>query len=209
MAQNEKAAFISSRAGDPPPPAVITELPKIEKKPMSINKINRTQSVLFFDDGTCESGLGAGSTAFITALVDFDVPTTCNQPGLQIVGVATRLNTGASPGVTAFSLRQSGLVPGAPSSGTRIPFATAIPASGPCPATTVGQFRAINPGVAVVNGTDNFFAGVRAAGYIARDTTGPPAGRLWLNCATCGATSYSPTQLTGLGLVLEGTGLSE
>ncbi len=41
---------------------------------------------------------------------------------------------------------------------------------------------------------------MQASGFDGRDSNGPPAGRIWLNCATCGMTQYSPTDLSGIGL---------
>ena len=41
---------------------------------------------------------------------------------------------------------------------------------------------------------------MQVAGFAGRDTNGPPAGRIWLNCSFCGMTQYSPTDLSGLGL---------
>jgi len=52
----------------------------------------------------------------------------------------------------------------------------------------------------VITATANFFAGHQNTGFGGRDSNGPPAGRIWLNCGTCGMTQYSPTTLSGLGL---------
>ena len=39
-----------------------------------------------------------------------------------------------------------------------------------------------------------------ATGFAGRDSNGPPAGRIWLNCAACGMTQYSLTDLSNIGL---------
>ena len=149
---------------------------------------------LSFDDGTCESGLGIGAPH--TALVDFDVPSQCTQPGFSIVQLTARVNTGTA---TAFTLRQSGATPGGVGSGTNVGM-TSIFGAGPCPATGFTT-RGISP-APLVNGTANFFAGVNygsAGGFIGRDTNSTNAMRQWLNCPTCGMTLYSPADITGLG----------
>ena len=78
---------------------------------------------------------------------------------------------------------------------------------GSCPTNSPSFFtqRALPPGL-TITGTTNFFAGVRGNGYAGRDTTGAPAGRIWILCATCGMTQYNPTTLTGLGLDEEPSG---
>ena len=160
---------------------------------MTITSVGDALSILSFDDGTCESGLGAG--AAVTDFVDFDVPTQCIQSGLDIVGLTTRMNSGSAQN---FAFAQAGGTPPPPGGGVSIPI-TNIPPMGACPATALTT-RAIGPGAAVVTGTSNFFAGHQNTGFGGRDSNGPPAGRIWLNCATCGMTQYSPTDLAGLGL---------
>jgi hypothetical protein len=163
---------------------------------MKITPIGDALSVLSFDDGTCESGLGAGTTMAVTDYVDFDVPTQCIQGGLDIVGVTTRVNTGQPAAFFAFG--QSGAAAPPYLGGTFLPIAP-IPAFGACPGTALTS-RPVGPSAAVITGTANFFAGIQVAGFAGRDTNGPPAGRIWLNCGFCGMTQYTPTTLSGLGL---------
>jgi len=152
-------------------------------------------TILSFDDGTCESGLGANVP--VTDLVEFDVPTQCVQAGLDIIGLTTRMNTATG---TAFAFAQAGATPPAAGAVASIPLASAIPPFGPCPETLLTK-RVIGPGAAVITGTSNFFAGLMTpSGFAGRDTDGPAAGRIWLNCATCGMTQYSPTTLANIGL---------
>ncbi len=196
----ERPMMISASANSAPPASILPgDLPQISKADQQVRKDgDRATSQLFFDDGTCEAGLGAGAT--ITALVEFDVPAVCTQAGLSIIGVTGRVNTGTA---TGFSLRQAGAVPGTPGSGTNLPLPTVISAAGPCSTAgipTTGQVRAIAPGAAVVAGTANFFAGMVGYAYFGRDSSGVPAGRMWVNCATCGNTTYSPAALSGFGL---------
>lgn len=107
------------------------------------------------------------------------------------------MNTGQS--IQTFAFAQGAVVPPVPGAVPTVGLGTAIPAGGPCPATALTA-RPIGPGAAVITGTSNFFAGVRAAGFVGRDTNGSAAGRMWLLCATCGDTQYSPTDLAGLNL---------
>ena len=192
----ETPSGLRAFAGGPIAEPLSQQLPPVTRGPMNITPgPTDALSILSFDDGTCEAGLGAGVT--VTDIVDFDVPTQCIQSGLDIVGLTSRMNSGTG---TGFAFAQSGAIP--PGAGLLVttPLATALPPLGPCPATTLSS-RAVGPGVAVITGTANFFAGlVTPNGYAGRDTNGPPAGRIWLNCATCGMTQYTPTTLTGLGL---------
>lgn len=178
------------------PPEGSHSLPSIPRGPMTIESVGETLSVLSFDDGTCESGLGAGTTQAVTDFVDFDVPTQCAQSGLQVVGLTTRVNTGQS--ASQFAFGQSGPTPPIAGGASLVPLTAAIPATGPCPATALTS-RALNA-PATITGTANFFAGMQVAGFAGRDTNGPPAGRIWLNCSFCGMTQYSPTDLSGIGL---------
>lgn len=176
-----------------PPAAPPGNLPPVDRGPMTRTRVGEALSQLSFDDGTCESGLGAGVT--VTAYVDFDVPTQCAMGGLDVVGLTTRMNSGTG---TAFAFGQSGAAAPAAGGGAFLGIA-ALPPLGPCPATALSS-RPVGPGAAIVTGTANFYAGLRNNGFAGRDTNGPPAGRIWLDCATCGMTQYTPTTLSGLGL---------
>ena len=167
-------------------------LPPVGKGPMQMQQ-SVGESVLLFDDGTCESGLGVGAT--ITDLHEFDVPTQCIQGGLDVIQLTTRMNTGVA---TAFAWAQEGATP-PPAGGPSFTGIPTINAFGPCPATALTSV-AVGPGVAVITGTSNFFAGLRTpSGFAGRDTTNP-AGRMWSLCASCGMTQYSPTDFSNLGL---------
>ncbi len=193
-------ARLSAYLGGPEAEPFTHNLPPVARGPMTSTPsgIEATE-VLSFDDGTCESGLGAG-TAVLTDLVDFDVPTQCITGGLDIVGVTSRVNTGSSAGTFAYG--QAGSAPPSIGSMLTVQLNTAFPVIGGCTSggmTTLSS-RAIGPGAAVITGTDNFFAGLRVAGYVGRDSNGAIAGRMWLMCGSCGNTQYSPTDLSGLGL---------
>lgn len=175
------------------PPQSSTPLPPIERGRMTETPVGEALSVLSFDDNSCEAGLGAGVT--VTDLVDFDVPTQCVMGGLDIVGLTSRMNTGSA---SAFAFAQSGATPPAAGSVSTAAMGS-LPALGACPSTALSS-RAIGPGAAVITGTANFFAGHVNTGFAGRDTNGVAAGRIWLNCATCGMTQYTPTTLSGLGL---------
>ena len=176
------------------PPAAPDILPPVGKGPMTQTPARQGLSTLVFDDGTCESGLGAGAT--VTDYVDFDVPTQCFQSGLDIVGLTNRMKTGIG---TAFAFAQAGGTP-PPAGGGSFIGIPAIQPFGACPATALTSVG-IGPGAAVITGTSNFYAGLRSpSGFAGRDSNGPPAGRIWLNCAGCGMTQYSPTTLSRAGL---------
>ncbi len=169
------------------------ELPPVTRGPMTITRDEaRAVSILQYDDGTCESGLGLQSGAW-SSLVDFDVPTLCTQAGLSVVGVTVKANSNTA---NSFVMYQAGAAPGA--GRLAIPLSSPLVGNGACPGVQTLQTRAIAPGAAVVNGTDNFFAGVYGSAYIGRDT-GPSAGRLWLCTFGTAASCYSPTYLAGLG----------
>ena len=204
LSAEKPAAKFSATLGGPAPSIVLPDqLPQVKKGEMSVAKElgDNAVSQLFFDDGTCEAQVGVALPN--TALVDFDVPSQCTQAGLSVIGVNAWIPYRSA---TAFTLRQAGATPGAPASGIRRPFATAITGgSTSCPGTglpTTGVFQAVNP-AAVVTGTANFFGGVvmsSAGGWIGRDTNSTPQQRQWLNCAGCSGTLYTPVQLDGLGL---------
>ena len=183
---------LSAVKGGPVAEKLTHNLPPVKRGAMNIDGGLKDLSVLSFDDGTCESGLGAGVT--VTSFVDFDVPTQCIQAGLEVVGLTTRMNSGSGQ---VFAFGQAGAAPPGVGAISTVDVPD-IPGFGPCPATALTT-RAVSP-AAVITGTDNFFAGFVNTGFAGRDSNGPPAGRIWLNCGTCGMTQYSPTTLSGLGL---------
>ena len=194
----QKPARLSTHAGGPGAGPVVSKLPPVDRAPMNITNLPtpRATSVLSFDDGTCESGLGV-SGAIWTGVVDFDVPTQCIQSGLEIVQLTARMNTNSA---TAFAFAQAGATPPAAGSLSTAGISS-IAGAGPCSTggTTGGlATRAITG--AVITGTDNFFAGVRAFDAFGGRDTNSPAGRMWALCPTCGMTQYSPTDLSGFGL---------
>lgn len=150
----------------------------------------KATSLLQFDDGTCESGLGGPGGDFI---VNFDVPTQCTQAGLDVVGVSAKVNSGTA---LSFALHQAGAAPGV--GRIAVPLSPLV-GTGPCPTAATMQTRAVGPGAAVVTGTANFFAGLVGPSqtFPGRDT-GATAGRMWIY--TTGGGVFSPTYLVGLGL---------
>ncbi|MEZ5333503.1 MAG: hypothetical protein R2991_16050 [Thermoanaerobaculia bacterium] len=145
-------------------------------------------SVLQLDDGSCEGGLGAG--VVVTSFQQFNVPTQCTMGGLDIIAVTSRMNTNAAQ---SFAFAQDGP---APAVGGFTTTPAAFAASGPCPSTSVSTVG-IGTGN-VITGTGSFWAGLVNTGFAGRDSGTP--GNVWLNCAACGMTQYSPAELTGLGL---------
>lgn len=163
-------------------------LPPVTRGDMQATKdLGRATSLLQFDDGTCESGLGGGNWDMI---VDFDVPAQCTQAGLDIVGVSAKVNSNTA---VSFVMHQAGAVPGV--GRVAIPVAPMF-GTGPCPTNQTMQTRAIGPGAAIVTGTANFFAGLKGSVFPGRDS-GASAGRMWVY--TTGGGMYSPTYLAGLG----------
>lgn len=187
----EKPALKTSAYAAPYSGQVPDVLPPVTLGDMQITRnAERGTSLLQFDDGTCESGLGGPGGDF---LVNFDVPTQCTQAGLEVVGVSAKVNSGTA---VSFAMYQGGAVPGVGRVGVAV---SPLVGTGPCPTNQSMQTRAVAPGAAVVTGTANFFAGLAgpAATYPGRDT-GASAGRMWI--AGTGGTVYSPTYLVGLGL---------
>jgi hypothetical protein len=186
---------LRSAAGAPIMSGIPSELPPVTHGAMNINPVGESQSQLFFDDGTCESGLGAGTV--VTDFVEFDVPSQCIQGGLELVAVTTRVNTGT---MALFAWAQAGPDPPPIGAFPTAPIAPVV-AIGPCPTNpTFFTQRALPAGVATITGTANFFAGLKGNAYNGRDANGPPAGRIWLLCSICGSTQYGPATLTSLGL---------
>ena len=164
-------------------------LPPIPQGTMQVTRIGgEALSLLQFDDGSCESGLGGGTW---DPLVHFDVPTQCTQAGLSIVGVSAKINTNT---MLSFVWHQGGAAPGLSRAATPV---SPMAGSGPCPTNQTIQTRAIGPGAAVINGTSNFFAGLYGNAYPGRDT-GSDLGRMWIH--TAAGANFSPTYLAGLGL---------
>ena len=162
-------------------------LPPVERGEMTTTADARALVLLQYDDGSCESGLGGGTWS---SLVDWDLPTYCGVTTNFVVGLSAKINTNTA---WSFVMYQAGAAPG---NGR---FATAISpmaGTGPCPTAQTIQTRAIGPGVAVVTGTANFYAGVYGNCYPGRDT-GTSHGRMWI--ATTGGGGYSPTYLASIG----------
>ena len=81
------------------------------------------------------------------------------------------------------------------------PLSSPIAPSGPCPATGGLAQRVLTTPVSFTPGNAaNFFAGIRNTGFAGLDTTPPNDNRIWLTCAVCVMTIYSPADLNGLGL---------
>lgn len=170
------------------------ELPPVTLGPMTVTRdAERAVSILQFDDGTCEAGLGLTGGTW-SSVVNFDVPTQCLQAGLSVVGVTVKANTNTA---NSFVMYQAGAAPG--SGRVAIPLSSPLVGNGACPGAQSMETRAIAPGAAVVNGTANFFAGVYGNAFVGRDTNGGSAGRLWLCTFATAASCYSPTYLAGLG----------
>lgn len=195
LVANPQQVGLRSGAAAPVMSGIPSDLPPVVRGPMNSVPAGEAQSQLFFDDGSCESGLGAGTV--VTDFVDFDVPTQCIQGGLQILAVTTRVNTGT---MTAFAWAQAGPDP-PPIGGFPTQPIAPVAAIGACPTNNPTFFtQRVLPGAATITGTDNFFAGVRGNAYNGRDANGAPAGRIWLLCAVCGQTQYGPATLTSFGL---------
>jgi hypothetical protein len=195
LVANPQQVGLRSAIGAPVMSGIPSELPPVVHGAMSINPVGESQSQLFFDDGTCESGLGAGTV--VTDFVEFDVPSQCIQGGLEVVAVTTRVNTGT---MTAFAWAQAGAAP-PPIGGFPTLAIAPVAAIGACPSNpTFFTQRVLPAGAVTINGTANFFAGLKGNAYNGRDSNGVPAGRIWLLCAPCGQTQYGPATLTAFGL---------
>jgi hypothetical protein len=175
---------------------VPTDLPPVNRLPQQIS-LEKAQSVLQFDDGSCESGLGANTV--ITTWVDFDVPAQCFMGGLEVIQATLRYNSDAVTFAQVGVLGQAGATPPAVGNGSVHGLAGGnfLPV-GQCPGQPgfVQQKQLTTPGV--VAGTSNFFFGIRHGGFFGRDTNSD-AGRMWLGCGSCGMTQYSPGDLQGIG----------
>jgi len=173
-------------------PAVPKGKVKVTKKTQGVEAV----SVLQFDDNTCESGLGAGVQ--ISSLVEFDPAPPCTNPGpLQILNMTGRMNTGSAQD---FVFHNPGPTPGMVNMATVTQaLVPSIPPAGACPATGGLQQRVLTTPVSFTPGNaTNFYAGLRNTGFAGRDTT-TSANRMWILCAACGMTQYSPTTLASIG----------
>ena len=184
----------------PPSISVPANLPALPKGPMKVTKGHGTEaiSVLQFDDNTCESGLGAGVQ--VSSLVEFLPAPPCTNAGpLQILNVTARMNSNSAQD---FVFHNPGATPQMANAATVTqPLSAPIPPAGACPATGGLVQRVLAPPVSFAPGNStNFFAGIRNTGFAARDTTAPNNNRIWLNCAGCGMTQYSPADLNAIGL---------
>lgn len=188
---------LRSSANGQPALGVPAELPQLPKGKMQrIPSATEAQSVLQFDDNTCEAGLGANTQ--VSSLVEFDPAPPCTNAGaLQILNVTGRMNTNPAQD---FVLHNTGATPGmVNAAAVTQPLSSPITAAGACPAVGGLQQRVLTTPVNFTPGNaTNFFAGLRNTGFVGRDTT-TSANRMWLLCATCGMTQYSPTVLAGLG----------
>jgi hypothetical protein len=177
---------------------VPADLPPVTRLPQQVS-LDKAQSVLLFDDGTCEGGLGANTV--ITTWVDFDVPAQCVQGGLEILQATFRYNTDV---VTTFAhqgvLGPAGAAPPNAGGGAAVGVVGGnYLAVGQCPAQAGSLQQKALSAPLVVPGTSNFFFGLRHGGFFGRDTNSD-AGRMWLGCSACGMTTYSPGDLAGFGL---------
>jgi len=185
----------------PPSIAIPGKLPALPKGAMKVNKSTggvKAQSVLQFDDNTCESGLGANTQ--VSSLVEFDPAPPCTNAGpLQILNVTARMNTNSAQD---FVFDAPGPTPQMANAATVTQaLSSPITAAGACPATGGLAQRVLAPPVSFSPGNStNFYAGVRNTGFAGRDTTPPNNNRIWLTCAICGMTIYSPADLNALGL---------
>lgn len=194
FAERPSHQAVAYHGGEPYSGTLPDILPPVPRGPMTITPRGEATSVLQFDDGTCESGLGlnCAPTCFWSAVVDFDVPTQCIQAGLEIVGITGKMNTYSAASMVLFQAGAS------PQAGRQaIDLVPDILSNGPCPTNQGMTTRFIAPGAAVITGTANFFAGFYNNGYPGRDTNNP-AGRMWIRTVTTGGV-YSPAYLTSLG----------
>jgi len=180
--------------------SIPAHLPALPKGAMKVTKSDgpKALSVLQFDDNTCESGLGAGVQ--VSSLVEFDPAPPCNNPGpLQILNVTARMNSNSAQD---FVFHNPGATPQMANLATVTqPLSAPIPPAGACPATGGLVQRVLTTPVSFAPGNSpNFFAGIRNTGFAARDTTAPNNNRIWLTCAGCGMTIYSPADLNAIGL---------
>jgi hypothetical protein len=199
LAAGGGSARLRASAKSAPSTAIPRKLAKLPKGAAKTTK--KTQgieavSVLSFDDNTCESGLGVGLQ--ISDLVEFTPAPPCTNAGpLQILDVTARMNTASAQDFVFFN---PGPTPGMVNSAdVTQALSSPIAPAGACPATGGLQQRVLTTPVSFTPGNaTNFYAGVRNTGYVGRDTSSS-ANRMWILCAGCGMTQYSPTFLAGLG----------
>lgn len=193
-ADRPNADLTTSVSAEPFAGPIPDVLPPVTRGPMSvIPESGEATSVLQFDDGSCEGGLGLTGGTW-SSLVEFDVPTQCTQAGLSVVGLTVKANSNTA---NSFVMYQAGFEPA--SGRVTIPLSSPLVGNGACPAAQTLQTRTIAPGAAVVNGTANFFAGVNGNLFVGRDTNGAAAGRIWLCTFGTTASCYSPTYLASIG----------
>lgn len=193
FAERPSHPVTTHEGGQPYSGTLPDELPPVPRGPMTVTPKGEATSVLQFDDGTCESGLGFTATFTWSALVDFDVPTQCIQAGLEIVGLTGKMNTRTAFSMVMFQAGAS------PQVGRQVvDLVPDVLPAGPCPTNQTITTRFVAPGAAVITGTQNFFAGFFHNGFPARDTNGVPAGRIWVRTPTTGGV-YSPAYLTSIG----------
>jgi len=184
----------------PPSISIPGKLPALPKGAMKVTKSTRgveAVSVLQFDDNACESGLGANTQ--VSSLVEFDPLVVCTNAGpLQILNVTARMNTFNAQD---FVFDSPGPTPQMANQATVTQPIAPIAGAGPCPAVGGLVQRVLAPPVSFSPGNStNFYAGIRNTGFAGRDTSPPNANRIWLTCAICGMTIYSPADLNGIGL---------
>jgi len=200
LAANRQTTMLRASATSPAPnvSAIPENLPALPKGAMKVTKVGDAQSVLQFDDDTCESGLGIGIQH--SSLVEFDPTPPCTTTGpLSIIELRARVNTGSA---VDFVLHNPGPTPGMPNAANVTQAIAPIAGAGACPSPVNLVTRVLAPPASFTPGNaTNFFAGMRSGGagmFTGRDTTAPDL-RMWILCAGCGMTQYTPAQLAGLG----------
>jgi len=200
LAANTQTRLRASATSPAPDVSAIPQnLPALPKGAMKVTKVGDAQSVLQFDDDTCESGLGIGIQH--SSLVEFDPTPPCTNAGpLSVIEFRARVNTGTA---NDFVLHNPGATPGMPNAANVTQaLVPPIAGAGACPAAVNLVTRVLAPPATFTPGNaTNFYAGMRAAAagmFTGRDTTAPDL-RMWILCAGCGMTQYTPAQLVGLG----------
>jgi hypothetical protein len=202
LAAGGGAARVRSTSKSLPPsasiPRKLAKLPKLPAKMTHRKQGIEAVSVLSYDDNTCEGGLGANTT--VSDLVEFDPAPPCTNAGpLQILDVTARMDTFTANSFVFFNPGPTPGMANAPDQSQVL--SSPITGVGACPATGGAVQRVLSPAISFSPGNaTNFYAGIKNNGFAGRDSSSAPAGRIWLLCAACGMTQYSPTALTGFGL---------